>query len=58
MTMDALHRLFTHSGPLLAPLRAAGLSLVDATPSAKRILMREALGLLGELPAAAKRRAA
>jgi 2-octaprenylphenol hydroxylase len=58
MTMDALHRLFTHSGSLLAPLRAAGLSLVDATPLAKRMLMKEALGLLGELPAAAKRRAA
>jgi 2-octaprenylphenol hydroxylase len=58
MTMDALHRLFTHSGSLLAPLRGAGLSLVDATPLAKRMLMKEALGLLGELPAAAKRRAA
>jgi 2-octaprenylphenol hydroxylase len=54
LTLDALHRLFTRAGPLLAPVRATGLSLVDGLPVAKRVLMREALGLTGELPNAAK----
>ncbi len=58
LTMDALHRVFTRSGPLLAPVRAAGMSLVDALPAAKRALMREALGLVGELPEAARRQLA
>lgn len=54
LAMDALHRLFTRSGALLSPLRASGLSLVDASPAAKRLLMREALGLAGELPGTAR----
>lgn len=58
LAMDALHRLFTRAGPMLAPLRETGMCLVDAAPPAKRLLMREALGLVGELPAAARRRVA
>lgn len=58
LAMDALHRLFTRAGPLLAPVRASGMSLVDAAPAAKRVLMREALGLVGELPEAARRHVA
>jgi len=56
LTLDVLHRLFTRAGPLLAPVRATGLTLVDALPAAKRALMREALGLTGELPDAAQAR--
>jgi 2-octaprenylphenol hydroxylase len=54
LAMDALHRLFTRAGPLLAPLRATGMTLINRMPSAKRVLMREALGLAGELPEAAR----
>ena len=56
LAMDALHRLFARAGPMLAPLRASGMSLVDANTSAKRLLMREALGVTGELPRAARPR--
>jgi 2-octaprenylphenol hydroxylase len=56
--MDALHRLFRLPGPLFRPLRAAGLSAMNATPIAKNRLMREALGLTGELPSAARARVA
>jgi len=58
LTMDALHRLFTSAGPLLAPVRASGLTLVNSLPFAKRAFMREALGLVGELPQSARRRVA
>jgi 2-octaprenylphenol hydroxylase len=58
LLMDALHRGFTRAGPLLAPLRVAGLSAVDRLPLAKRMLMREALGLSGDLPETARRRIA
>jgi 2-octaprenylphenol hydroxylase len=56
LAMDALHRLFARAGPIFAPLRASGMSLVDANASAKRLLMREALGVTGELPRAARPR--
>jgi len=56
LAMDALHRLFARAGPLLAPLRASGMHLVDSSPLAKRRLMHEALGVTGELPRAARMR--
>ncbi len=56
--MDALHRLFQLPGPMFRPLRAAGLSAMNAAPIAKNRLMREALGLTGELPSAARARLA
>ncbi len=56
--MDALHRLFRLPGPLFGPLRAAGLSAINAAPIAKNRFMREALGLTGELPSAARARVA
>ena len=56
--MDALHRLFQLPGPLFGPLRAAGLSAVNNTAFAKSRLMREALGLTGELPSSARSRVA
>jgi 2-polyprenylphenol 6-hydroxylase len=46
LTMDALHRLFQLPGPLFGPLRAAGLSAVNASAITKRRLMREALGMM------------
>ena len=58
LAMDALHRLFRLPGPLFAPLRAAGLSAVNTAPLAKNRLMREALGLTGELPSSARARVA
>ncbi len=56
LAMDVLHRLFTRAGPLLAPVRVSGLTLVDSLPLAKQVFMREALGLVGELPQSAQRR--
>jgi len=58
LAMDALHRLFRLPGPLFGPLRAAGLSAVDTAPMAKNRLMREAMGLTGELPSSARERVA
>ncbi|HEY5623683.1 MAG TPA: FAD-dependent monooxygenase, partial [Gammaproteobacteria bacterium] len=58
LAMDTLHRLFRFPGPLFAPLRAAGLSAVDSSRIAKNRLMREALGIVGELPSAARRHVA
>ena len=58
LAMDALHRLFTRAGPLLAPVRVSGLTLVDSLPVAKHAFMRDALGLVGELPRTARRRVA
>ncbi|NIW23558.1 MAG: 2-octaprenyl-3-methyl-6-methoxy-1,4-benzoquinol hydroxylase [Gammaproteobacteria bacterium] len=58
LAMDALHRLFTRAGPLLAPVRVSGLTLVDSLPFAKHAFMREALGVVGELPQTARRRVA
>ena len=51
---DGLNRLFSNT---LAPLRLArdlGLAAVNRLPSAKRLLMRHAMGLFGELPRLAK----
>jgi len=58
LALDGLHRLFRFSGPLSASVRAAGLSAVNAAPFAKRLLMREALGLRGKLPTVARARVA
>jgi len=55
LAMDAINRLFSRAGPLLAPLRASGMTLIDSAPLAKRRLMGEALGILGELPASARK---
>jgi 2-octaprenyl-6-methoxyphenol hydroxylase len=47
---DGLNRLFSNR---IAPLRLArdfGLALVDRLPPLKRLLMRDAMGVLGDLP--------
>jgi 2-octaprenylphenol hydroxylase len=46
--LDALNRLFRLPS-WAGPLRAFGLHAVDRTPVAKRLLMREALGLEGRV---------
>ena len=58
LAFDAINRLFALSGPLLPPLRAAGMSAIDAAPFAKTFLIHQALGLTGELPSAARARVA
>ncbi len=56
--LDGLKRLFGASAPPLRWARSAGLSLVDRFPPAKRFFMRRAMGLEGDLPAAARAPAA
>lgn len=53
LALDGLNRLFRMSAPIMPGLRAMGLSAVDAVPMLKGMLMNEALGLRGDLPAAA-----
>jgi 2-octaprenyl-6-methoxyphenol hydroxylase len=55
---DGLNRLFSND---LGPLRLAhdlGLAAVDRMPPLKRFFMRQAMGVVGELPRLAKGRGA
>jgi len=47
---DALNRLFSNRSHLLRFTRDLGLGLVDRMPALKQIFIREAAGLLGEVP--------
>ena len=47
---DALNRLFSNRSDLLRFARDVGLGMVDRLPMLKRIFIREAAGLLGEVP--------
>ncbi len=47
---DALNRLFSNSVPPVKLLRDLGLAAIDKLPPMKRLLMRHAMGLVGELP--------
>ncbi|MCZ6604159.1 MAG: UbiH/UbiF/VisC/COQ6 family ubiquinone biosynthesis hydroxylase, partial [Alphaproteobacteria bacterium] len=47
---DALNRLFSNSFPPIRDLRDIGLAAVNATPKLKRLFMRQAMGLAGDLP--------
>jgi 2-octaprenyl-6-methoxyphenol hydroxylase len=47
---DGLNRLFSNALPLLRLVRDLGLAAVDRLPPVKRFLMRDAMGLTGELP--------
>jgi 2-octaprenyl-6-methoxyphenol hydroxylase len=47
---DALNRLFSNRSDLLRFARDVGLGLVDRLPMLKNIFIREAAGLLGEVP--------
>jgi 2-octaprenyl-6-methoxyphenol hydroxylase len=47
---DGLNRLFSNSLPPVALARQIGLAAVNAMPGLKRLFMRHAMGLVGELP--------
>jgi 2-octaprenyl-6-methoxyphenol hydroxylase len=47
---DALNRLFSNRSDLLRFTRDVGLGVVDRLPALKQIFIREAAGLLGEVP--------
>ncbi len=47
---DGLNRLFSNDLPPLALLRDLGLGLVNRLPPVKRLLMRHAMGIVGDLP--------
>ncbi len=47
---DSLNRLFSNRSDLLRFVRDVGLGLVDRLPGLKRLFIREAAGLVGEVP--------
>jgi 2-octaprenyl-6-methoxyphenol hydroxylase len=47
---DGLNRLFSNGSDVLRLARDVGLGLVDRLPSLKRLFIREAAGLVGEVP--------
>jgi 2-octaprenyl-6-methoxyphenol hydroxylase len=47
---DGLNRLFSNRSEALRLLRVTGLGLVDRLPGLKRLFIREAAGLVGEVP--------
>ncbi len=50
MATDGLNRLFSNRSDVLRLARDVGLGLVDRLPALKRTFIREAAGLLGEVP--------
>ena len=47
---DGLTRLFSTRSDVLRLLRDTGLGMVDRLPGLKRLFMREAAGLFGDVP--------
>jgi 2-octaprenyl-6-methoxyphenol hydroxylase len=47
---DGLNRLFSNSIAPLRLVRDLGLAAVDRLPPLKRFLMRDAMGITGDLP--------
>ena len=47
---DGLNRLFSNRSDVLRLMRDVGLGLVDRVPNLKRLFIREAAGLVGEVP--------
>jgi 2-octaprenyl-6-methoxyphenol hydroxylase len=47
---DGLNRLFSNRSDVLRLVRDVGLGLVDRMPALKRLFIREAAGLVGEVP--------
>jgi 2-octaprenyl-6-methoxyphenol hydroxylase len=47
---DGLNRLFSNRSDLVRAARDIGLGLVDRVPNLKRLFMREAAGLVGDVP--------
>ena len=50
VTTDGLNRLFSNHSDVLRLVRDVGLGLVDRLPALKRLFIREAAGLVGEVP--------
>jgi 2-octaprenyl-6-methoxyphenol hydroxylase len=50
LATDGLNRLFSNDIAPLRALRSGGLGLVNRVPPLKKLFMRHAMGLLGELP--------
>jgi 2-octaprenyl-6-methoxyphenol hydroxylase len=50
MTTDGLNRLFSNRSDMLRLARDIGLGLVDRVPALKHFFIREAAGLVGEVP--------
>ena len=47
---DGLNRLFSNDITPIRIVRDIGLAMVNKTPPLKRLLMRQAMGVLGDLP--------
>ena len=47
---DGLNRLFSNRSDVLRLVRDIGLGLVDRLPALKQLFIREAAGLVGEVP--------
>jgi 2-octaprenyl-6-methoxyphenol hydroxylase len=47
---DGFNRLFSNDNPLLRGLRDIGMAAVQSTPALRRVFIREAAGLSGDLP--------
>ncbi len=50
MATDGLNRLFSNRSDVLRLVRDVGLGLVDRWPALKQLFMREAAGLVGDVP--------
>jgi 2-octaprenyl-6-methoxyphenol hydroxylase len=50
LATDGLNRLFSNRSDALRLVRDVGLGLVDRLPNLKRLFIREAAGLIGEVP--------
>jgi 2-octaprenyl-6-methoxyphenol hydroxylase len=50
LATDGLNRLFSNRSDALRAARDVGLGLVDRLPNLKRLFIREAAGIVGELP--------
>ena len=50
LATDGLNRLFSNRSAALRLVRDVGLGMVDRVPGLKRLFIREAAGLVGEVP--------
>ena len=50
LATDGLNRLFSNQSSVLRVVRDIGLGLVDRVPNLKSLFIREAAGLVGEVP--------
>ena len=50
MTTDTLNRLFSNRSDVLRAVRDLGMGLVDRAPALKQFFIREAAGLVGDVP--------